>query len=508
MNNIENITKLVVDNNSLKRYKDLPYKVWYALAEFIDNSLHSYLENKEFLNSIGINSCEVLIRIEKDENLEEKIIIEDNAGGIHSDDFERLVSIGVKKAKSKHQLSEFGMGMKTAGIWLGDKITINTKNFQINDNYQILIDLEKTNNEVDIKKTYLSSTLPCYTNVIIEKLNRNLTHKTTLKNTKDSLANMFKKFIEKGELTLFYQGKKLEVDNYKLLEYNSELVKKDFEIVLSNGKIAKGWVGILNKEYSSERRAGFYIYRFNRLLCGYPENTWKPKEIFGGYGKKSTTLIGEVDMSDFQVAHTKNAINFVMNEEEEFISQLKDACGLFTNEEYVRNLTKPSENLNEHKNNNETKKSNQKLREVVNDNSVLNLDDIVIQVETKDYDTESFLEDQDVKDLEPVVMFDFLKETDYEIEVEIYEFYSSSKPNIIFSGNDSCLKIFINVGHKYFVNVVSQWTSSEQMHYKLYCVFDALSEHNVMKRQGKIDPNQIRLVKSILLKNYAQHYEI
>ena len=507
MNNIKQITKLNVDNNSLKRFKDLPYKVWYALAEFIDNSLHSYLENKSFLNSIGIDSCDVLIRIDKDDNLNESLIIEDNAGGIHEDDFERLVSIGIRKEKSKHQLSEFGMGMKTAGIWLGNKITVSTKSFKTKDVFKIIIDLEKTNNEVDISESQPISNLPCYTKVVIEGLNRNLTHKTTLKNTKDSLANMFKKFIEKGDLNLYYQGEKLESDNYKLLDINGELVKKDFEIILSNGKTAKGWVGILNKDYTSEKRAGFYIYRFDRLLCGYPENTWKPSEIYGGYGQKSTKVIGEIDMSDFQVAHTKNAINFVLNEEEEFINQLKEACGLYTSEQYVRNLEKPSDSLSHHNTKSETKKSNQKLSEIVNDENVFNLDDVVIQVESKDYDTEQFLQDQDVVDLEPVTVFDFLQGTDYEIEVEIYEFYSSSKPNIIFTGTDLCLKIFINVGHKYFVNIVSQWTYSEQMQYKLNCVFDTLSEYNVKKRKGKIDPNQIRLVKSMLLKNYANTQE-
>ena len=50
MNNFKNLKKLKVSNHTLKRYRDLDYEVWYALSEFIDNSIHSYLENKEELN--------------------------------------------------------------------------------------------------------------------------------------------------------------------------------------------------------------------------------------------------------------------------------------------------------------------------------------------------------------------------------------------------------------------------------------------------------------------------
>ena len=39
----------------------------------------------------------------------------------------KTLTLGRPKEKAKNQLSEFGMGMKTAGIWLGNKIEIETK---------------------------------------------------------------------------------------------------------------------------------------------------------------------------------------------------------------------------------------------------------------------------------------------------------------------------------------------------------------------------------------------
>ena len=37
---------LTISNHALKRYADLDYDEWYAIAEFVDNSLHSYLEKE------------------------------------------------------------------------------------------------------------------------------------------------------------------------------------------------------------------------------------------------------------------------------------------------------------------------------------------------------------------------------------------------------------------------------------------------------------------------------
>ena len=48
--------------------------------------------------------------------------------------------------------------------------------------------------------------------------------------------------------------------------------------------------------------------------------------------------------------------------------------------------------------------------------------------------------------------------------------------------------------------------SETQTQYKLNCVFDALSEVNVMKRKNKIDPNEIRLAKSLLMKKYGNSF--
>ncbi len=217
MENYLNISKLKVSNNTLKRYRDLDYKVWYAISEFVDNSLHSYLENLESPNRIGISKCEVLINLDEKSNT---LIIEDNAGGVHPSEFERLLSVGVPKKESKYQLSEFGMGMKTASIWLGNNITITTKHFELQKTYRISIQIENTDDEVSIKEVPNSSGLQGYTRIEISSLNRNLSHKRTVSKTKESLASIFKKYIESNKLDIIFQGETLSTDKFSLMKNN------------------------------------------------------------------------------------------------------------------------------------------------------------------------------------------------------------------------------------------------------------------------------------------------
>ena len=123
---ITSFKKLNIGSLTLHRYADLDYDEWYAMSEFVDNSLHSFMNNKKELSKIGVNQCEVKISILNNGD-EEEINIYDNSGGIHPNDFERLLSLGIMKEKCETQLSEFGMGMKTASIWFGKLIEIETK---------------------------------------------------------------------------------------------------------------------------------------------------------------------------------------------------------------------------------------------------------------------------------------------------------------------------------------------------------------------------------------------
>ncbi len=496
--------RLSVNNNTLLRYRDLDYDMWYAISEFIDNSLHSYLANKANLNKLGISKCDTTILIDVDDEGNEFIIVEDNAGGVNPEDFNRLLSIGVPKEKSEFQLSEFGMGMKTASIWLGNLIEIETKHFEEDEAFKITIDISAIGTdegEVNILKVLDSSLIPGYTKIKISKLNRKVKNKT--KKVGISLASIYKKYIESGDINIVFQGEALIPQVYTL-ERTSDgsKLKKDFKIILSNGKECSGWIGVMQE--GKAIKAGFSIYRHNRLVMGYPENSWKPYEVFGeGASARTNKLVGELNMTDFKIAHTKNKINFIDNEEEEFIKQLKENCKDLANENLIRNIGKTF-TKKEHEDEPNTKITNSLLNKWASEEKNTNVSELVFVENDSLEENDNYLSNLIKEGIKPITEFPFLQSSNYEMTVRIYEFLDSEQPYLLVNEEDSCLNVFINVGHKFFQDIVRYDTSEQQLTYKLNCIFDAVSETSVMKRKGKVDPNEIRLAKNLFLKRYAE----
>src|SRR5580704_13295916 len=69
--------------------RHLNYKPWFAMAEFVDNSLQSFLQNREQLQKLhGKDYC-LKVEIEIERSDETRIRIRDNAAGIASIDYAR-----------------------------------------------------------------------------------------------------------------------------------------------------------------------------------------------------------------------------------------------------------------------------------------------------------------------------------------------------------------------------------------------------------------------------------
>ena len=98
--------------NMLSVLKFLEYETWYALAEFVDNSLASYLIYEKEIKQVDGKKFQLEVKIEINES-ENIIIIRDNAAGIHVKDFPRAFRAAEAPPDTKG-LSEFGMGMKSA----------------------------------------------------------------------------------------------------------------------------------------------------------------------------------------------------------------------------------------------------------------------------------------------------------------------------------------------------------------------------------------------------------
>ena len=123
MNQIQKVS-IALQPSVYKTFRALNNTVALTLSEYVDNSVQSYLDNKEQIleNNPAYIFC---ISIEVDQRANQ-IVIKDNAAGIDFKNYIRAfepANIPLDNTK----LNEFGMGMKTASIWLADKWAVRTK---------------------------------------------------------------------------------------------------------------------------------------------------------------------------------------------------------------------------------------------------------------------------------------------------------------------------------------------------------------------------------------------
>ena len=122
----------------LNVFSRLSYKAWYAIAEFVDNSTQSYLSNiDKFNNMENFDYLVVDIVYNQDEN---SLIVTDNAYGMEIDRFLDAITLDSKNTTQEGR-NEFGMGLKTAASWFGEKWSVRSSRYESKNEYYAEIDI-------------------------------------------------------------------------------------------------------------------------------------------------------------------------------------------------------------------------------------------------------------------------------------------------------------------------------------------------------------------------------
>ena len=103
----------------------LNYQSWFALAEFVDNSIQSFLDYRAEIGRVDGNDAKLQVTIELDISDEGRLIVRDNAAGIHEADYPYAFRPAEVPANTSG-LSEFGMGMKSAACWFSPDWSVRT----------------------------------------------------------------------------------------------------------------------------------------------------------------------------------------------------------------------------------------------------------------------------------------------------------------------------------------------------------------------------------------------
>src|SRR5579862_4433546 len=88
--------------------RHLNYKPWFAMAEFVDNSVESYLRHKDALQKAEGPDFQLKVSITIEPGESGRLIVRDNAAGIYESEYTRAFR-PAEIPPDRTGLAEFGM---------------------------------------------------------------------------------------------------------------------------------------------------------------------------------------------------------------------------------------------------------------------------------------------------------------------------------------------------------------------------------------------------------------
>lgn len=305
-------------------FSRLNYKPWYAIGEFVDNSTASFFQHERTMNFYRIKKITVKVTYDVDLN---RLTIIDDAFGMELTDFQRAIKLD-SKPDNINGRNEFGMGLKTAASWFGNVWSVESTQLGSSNKYYAKIDINKLREEhlntINIERSDVSKE-EHGTVIVIDDVTKKINAPKTQAKIKDLLSSMYRRDIKSGKVDIWFNNELLKFEDYKVLKFRNNEWKKylDFDFDFNDKKYkVSGFVAIMEK--GSFPKAGFSLFRYDRVVIGGIDENYKPNEIFGqAQSQISLKLFGELNMEDFPVNQAKDG--FVWNDglEDEFIRNLR-----------------------------------------------------------------------------------------------------------------------------------------------------------------------------------------
>lgn len=320
-------------------FRYISNKVYNALAEYVDNSIQSFMDHRELLSQLNSSrKLSVFITIDVDHDI---ITIRDDAFGISASNYDRAFELANIPLDASG-LNEFGMGMKVSSIWLSNLWSVETSAYGEPVRKTLVFDLEEVVRDEKVEldvQTVPAKASDHYTLITLRKLSQNKPSSRQISHIKKHLASIYTKFIREGVLDLYVNDELLQITEPKILnapyykDVNSPSILWRKEINFSFPKYVagapvenyrvSGYIGVL-ETMSTSIDNGFLLFRRGRVIGSSYEDRYRPKALCGEEGSpRYKRVFGELELEGFNVSFTKNS--FVEDDDfDTFISLLKE----------------------------------------------------------------------------------------------------------------------------------------------------------------------------------------
>ncbi|MCY4386328.1 MAG: ATP-binding protein [Desulfurellaceae bacterium] len=303
--------------------RHLNYKPWYALGEFVDNAVESFVKHREAIEESHGNRLKLRVNIDIDTATPARISIRDNAAGIFESEYGRAFRPAAIPP-DRSGLAEFGMGMKSAACWFAPRWTVRTsalgEPIARTVHFDIAHIVHDNIGELDINE-FPEKPEHHYTEIILENVFHIPVGRTIAK-LKDHLTDIYRAFIRDGLLELHFNGEALtyrepgilRVPYFRNKEGPERIWRKEVAFDFGQGMSVHGFAAL--RATGSTTKAGFALFRRGRVIQGSGDEGYRPVHVFGHSNSyRYQRLFGELHLNGFEVSHTKDGFQWDENEQ-------------------------------------------------------------------------------------------------------------------------------------------------------------------------------------------------
>ena len=325
---------------SLYNSRNMAYEHHFALAEFVDNSIQSFVENEQEIKSIEGEDFRPEIIIDFGDDT---ILISDNSGGINTENYHRAFRAGMRP-NNTDGLSEFGEGMKNAACWYANNWEVRTS--ALNEPIERIVSFDmdeilKNNTEflevkhIDAERDKHGTEIKLY-NLLQKPLGPG---HTTIQ---EYLRSIYRLHLKDNRIVLRCKGKTYnktlsffdlstpdilfaaphdhpEAYNPNASRDNHKEWKLDINLTLATGIRITGFAALAFPGRSPG--FGFSLFRRGRLIT----DDYKPYDIFRSAGHEiHQRLFGELHLDNVGVHFAKDKFNWTEDDERNILNALKN----------------------------------------------------------------------------------------------------------------------------------------------------------------------------------------